>query len=71
MELTTKPLTEIHPIPFTGTAADNILDWLKNINQIATHYLEWSETAANHPCPIKRHSFELFLLLTGPNKNQY
>ena len=30
-----KPLTEIHPTPFTGTAADNILDWLGNCDQIA------------------------------------
>ena len=27
-QLTTKPSTEIHPTPFTGTTVDNILDWI-------------------------------------------
>ena len=36
-QFATKPLTEIHPTPFTGTAANNILDWLKNFDQIAAH----------------------------------
>ena len=35
-QLTTKPLTKIHPTPFTGTAAD-ILDWLENFDRIAAH----------------------------------
>ena len=33
-QLTTKPSTEIHPTPFTGTAADNILDWLENFDHM-------------------------------------
>ena len=36
-QLTTKPSTQIHPTPFTGTAADNILDWLENFDRIAAH----------------------------------
>ena len=36
-QFATKPSTEIHPTPFTGTAANNILDWLKNFDQIAAH----------------------------------
>ena len=36
-QLTTKPSTEIHPAPFAGTAAENILDWLESFNRIATH----------------------------------
>ena len=34
-QLTTKPSMEIHPTPFTWTAADNILNWLENFNRIA------------------------------------
>ena len=36
-QLTTKPVTKIHPIPFTGNTADNILDWLENFDRIAAH----------------------------------
>ena len=36
-QLTTKPLTKIHSIPFTGNTADNILDWLENFDHIAAH----------------------------------
>ena len=35
-QLTTKPSTEIHPTPFTGTTAD-ILDWLDNFDRIAAY----------------------------------
>ena len=35
MQLKTKPSTEIHHTPFTGTAANNILDWLENFDRIA------------------------------------
>ena len=41
-QLKTKPSTEIHPTPFTGTAADNILDWLKNFDQMAAHNV-WND----------------------------
>ena len=36
-QLSTKPSTEIHPTPLTGTTADNILDWIKNFDRIAAH----------------------------------
>ena len=32
-QLTTKPSTETDPTPFTGTAGDNILDWLDNFDR--------------------------------------
>ena len=41
-QLTTKPSTQIHPTPFTGTAADNILDWLENFDRIAAHNV-WND----------------------------
>ena len=41
-QLTTKPSTEIHPTPFTGTAADNILDWLDSFDRIAAHSV-WND----------------------------
>ena len=41
-QLTTKPSTEIHPSPCTGTAADNILDWFKNFDQIAAQNV-WND----------------------------
>ena len=31
-QLTTKPLNEIHPAPFAGTAAENVLSWLESFN---------------------------------------
>ena len=34
-QLTTKPSSEILPTAFTGTAANNILDWLENFDRIA------------------------------------
>ena len=34
-QLTTKPSTEIHPTPFTGTTTDNNLDWIKNFDRLA------------------------------------
>ena len=37
-----KPFTEIHPTPFTRTAADNILDWLKNCDRIAADNI-WND----------------------------
>ena len=32
-QLTTIPSTETDPTPFTGTAGDNILDWLDNFDR--------------------------------------
>ena len=41
-QLTTKPSVEIHPIPFAGTVAENVLDWLESFNRIATHNV-WND----------------------------
>ena len=49
--LTTKPLTDIHPVPFSGTAAENILDWLKNFNRIATHNV-WNDQKQLQVIPV-------------------
>ena len=29
---TMKPSTEIHPAPFAGTTAENVLNWLESFN---------------------------------------
>ena len=50
-ELTTKPSTEIYPTPFTGTAADNILDWLENFNQTAAHNV-WNDQKQLQVIPV-------------------
>ena len=41
-QVTWKPSTEIYPTPFTGTAADNILDWLENFDCNAA-YDVWND----------------------------
>ena len=41
-QLTMKPSTKIHPVPFTGTAAEKNLDLLESFNQIATHNV-WND----------------------------
>ena len=41
-QLTTKPSTEIRPTLFTGTVADNILDWLENFGGITAHNV-WND----------------------------
>ena len=41
-QLTMKPSTEIHPTPFTGISANNILDWLENFDHIAAHNV-WND----------------------------
>ena len=41
-QLTTKPSTKVHPTPFTGTTADNILDWIENFDGIAAHNV-WND----------------------------
>ena len=51
MQLTTKPSTEIHPTPFTGTAADNILDWLENFDRIAVHNV-WNDQKQLQLIPV-------------------
>ena len=50
-QLTTKPSTEIHPSPFTGTAADNILDWLENFDCIAAHNV-WNDQKQLQVIPV-------------------
>ena len=50
-QLTTKPSTEIHPTPFTGTAADIILDWLKNFDCIAAHNF-WNDQKQLQIIPV-------------------
>ena len=50
-QLTTKPSTKIRPTPFTGTAADNILDWLENFDRIATHNV-WNDQKQLQVIPV-------------------
>ena len=50
-QLTTKPSTEIHPTPFSGTAGDNILDWLENFDRIAAHNV-WNEQKQLQVIPV-------------------
>ena len=50
-QLTTKPLTEIHPTPFTGTATNNILDWLENFGRIAAHSI-WNDQKQLQVIPV-------------------
>ena len=49
--LTMKPSTKIHPTPFTGTTADNILDWLENFDRIAAHNV-WNDQKQLHVIPV-------------------
>ena len=41
-QLVMKPSTEMYPIPFTGTTADNILDWLENFDRTAARNV-WND----------------------------
>ena len=41
-QLTTKPSTEIHPTPLTGTTTNNMLDWIKNFDRIVAHNV-WND----------------------------
>ena len=50
-QLTTKPSTEIHPTPFTGTVANNILDWLENFDRIAAHNV-WNDQKQLQVIPV-------------------
>ena len=50
-QLTTKPSTEIHPTPFTGTAANNILDWIENFDRIAAHNV-WNHQKQLQVIPV-------------------
>ena len=50
-QLTTNPSTEIHPTPFAGTAADNILDWLENFDRIAVQNV-WNDQKQLQVIPV-------------------
>ena len=50
-QLTTKPSTEIHPVAFVGTAAENILDWLESFNRIAIHNV-WNDQKQLQVIPV-------------------
>ena len=50
-QLTAKPLAEIHPAPFTGTAVDNIFDWLENFDHIAAHNV-WNDQKQLQVIPV-------------------
>ena len=51
MQLKTKPSTGIHHTPFTGTAADNILDWLENFDRIAVQNV-WNDQKQPQVIPV-------------------
>ena len=50
-QLATKPSTEIHPTPFTGTAVGNVLDWLENFDRIAAHNV-WNDQKQLQVIPV-------------------
>ena len=50
-QLTTKPSTEIHLTPSTGTAANNILDWLENFDRIPAHNV-WNDQKQLQVIPV-------------------
>ena len=50
-QLTTKLSTEIHPVAFVGTAAENILDWLESFNRIAIHNV-WNDQKQLQVIPV-------------------
>ena len=63
-----KPPREIHPTPFTGTAADNILTWLENFDCIAAHKV-CNDQKQLQVIPVYLKDLELLLLIIRPNKN--
>ena len=50
-QLKTKPLNEIHPAPFAGTAAENVLNWLESFNWIAIHNV-WNNQKQLQVIPV-------------------
>ena len=50
-QLTTKPSSEILPAVFTGTAANNILDWLENFDRIASRNV-WNDQKQLQVIPV-------------------
>ena len=68
-QFATKPSTEIHPTPFTGTAANNILDWLKNFDQIAAHNVcDDQKQLQVIPVYLKDTALKFYCLLAGQTK---
>ena len=49
--LTTKPSTEVHATPFAGTAAENVLNWLKSFNWTATDSV-WNDQKQLQVIPV-------------------
>ena len=65
----TKPSTEIHPTPFTGTTANNILDWLQNFDRIAVHNV-WNDQKQLQVIPVYLKDCPEFLsIITRADKN--
>ena len=50
-QLTIISLAEIHPSPFAGAAAENVLDWLKSFKVNATHNL-WDDQEKLQVIPV-------------------
>ena len=68
-QFTTKPSTEIHPTPFTGTTANNILDWLQNFDRIAVHNV-WNDQKQLQVIPVYlKDSPEFLSIITRADKN--
>ena len=44
-------LAEIHPSPFAGAAAENVLDWLESFKENATHNL-WDDQEKLQVIPV-------------------
>ena len=68
-QFTTKPSTEIHPTPFTGTTANNILDWLQTFDRIAVHNV-WNDQKQLQAIPVYlKDSPEFLSIITRADKN--
>ena len=68
-QFTTKPSTEIYPTPFTGTAANIILDWLQNFDRIAVHNV-WNDQKQLQVIPVYlKDSPEFLSIITRADKN--
>ena len=50
-QLTIISLAEIHPSPFAGAAAENVLDWLESFKENATHNL-WDDQEKLQVIPV-------------------
>ena len=68
-ELTTKPSAEIHPIPFVGTVAENVLDWLESFNRIATHNV-WNDQKQLQVIPVYLKNIDLIFYRSLPEQTK-